>query len=329
MDYKSIPLNTIPSPEDKRDFPISKLVAQVNVFPDEFIIPYNHNILDQKQIGSCVSHSIEGYCRSTTEEKQTGKYQLFSVGFRYGMRDSDDYCGEGMCPREALDSSLKYGSVPYNVFPYNEDYPSVKARIEKDKDRLLKIAEPYKISAYCGLHTVDEIKNALMQLGMVTACIPVYESFYQTNSNGIVKNPNTNEKLHGYHEISLSGWRKDNRWIVLNSWSSNWGDIGKCYIPFDFPFVEYWSITDNIVPHPEPEPEKQKYWRIQLGAYSTKERAINAQKKMFDKTGWKSYVTYIKPYYKLQFGAYINKVGAEFVKSQLKNLGYDSFIVYY
>jgi len=331
MDYKNIPLNTIPSPDDILDFPISKLVAQVNVFPDEFEILYNHDILNQGNIGCCVGFSIEGYCRSTTEEKQTGKYQLFSPGFRYGLRDSDDYIGEGMYPREALDSGLHYGSVPYTVFPYNEEYPSVKTRIEKDKINLLKIAEPYKISAYCRLYIVDEIKNALMQLGMVTICIPVYESFYQVGSDGLVKNPNTtSEKLYGYHEVTIYGWYKDNKWKCLNSWSGSWGDKGRFYINFDFPIIESWSITDSIFEvHPEPEPEKQLYYRCQMGAFSIKQNCLNYQQKILNETGFKSYIVFVDNLYKLQMNAFTIKQNAINFSQQLKDMGYDNFIVYY
>lgn len=329
MDYKNIPLNAIPSPEDQRDFLISRLIAKVNVFPDEFEIVYNYDILNQGNVSSCVPHSIEGYCRSITEEKQSGIYQLFSPGFRYGLRDSDDYKGAGMYPREALDSALKFGSVPYNVFPYNEEYDLVKARIEKDKDNLLTIAEEFKISAYCRLYTVDEIKNALIQLGMVTICIPIYESFYDTGSDGLVKNPDiNNEELYGYHEVTIYGWRKDNKWGCLNSWSDGWGDKGKFYINFDFPITEAWSITDNIEPHPEPEPEKQLYYRVQLFAFKNKDNAINATI-LLKTQGFNTYIVELDGYFKIQCGAFVNPLNSSALAEQLKSFGYKPWIIYY
>ena len=123
--YKSIPLNTIPSPEDKRDYPISKLVAQVNVFPDQFEISYNNKIKNQGNIGSCVGHSLS-YCREITEEKQNKKFFEFSPGFIYANRELNHYQGEGMIPREALESVKKYGCVVQSVFPFNDDYSVLK-----------------------------------------------------------------------------------------------------------------------------------------------------------------------------------------------------------
>jgi C1A family cysteine protease len=45
--------------------------------------------------------------------------------------------------------------------------------------------------------------------------------------------------------MTIVGWT-ETHWIVLNSWGKNYGDKGFCYIPFDYPIVEVWAITDNI-----------------------------------------------------------------------------------
>jgi hypothetical protein len=179
------------------------------------------------------------------------------------------------------------------------------------------------------LYTTNEIKNALMQLGAVTICVPIYESFYNTISNGVVSIPKSNEKLYGYHEMTITGWRKDNKWITLNSWGGNWGNRGRCYLDFKFPIVEAWSITDDILPHPEPEPEKQKYWRVQLGAFKNKSNCEKYQKKIFNETGWKSYIVFIDGFYKLQMNCFINKTNAQNFSKQLKSMGYNNFIVFY
>jgi len=328
INYKSIPLNTIPSPEDKRDYPISKLVAQVNVFPDQFEIPYNNKIKNQGNVCSCVGHSLS-YCREITEEKQNKKFFEFSPGFIYANRELNHYQGEGMIPREALESVKKYGCVVQSVFPFNDDYSALKNKFISKKDYLLKYAYPYRISSYCRLYTTNEIKNALMQLGAVTICVPIYESFYNTISNGVVSIPKSNEKLYGYHEMTITGWRKDNKWITLNSWGGNWGNRGRCYLDFKFPIVEAWSITDDILPHPEPEPEKQKYWRVQLGAFKNKSNCEKYQKKIFNETGWKSYIVFIDGFYKLQMNCFINKTNAQNFSKQLKSMGYNNFIVFY
>lgn len=329
IDYKNIPLNVIPSPEDNRDFPVSKIIAQVNVFPDEFCLEYKGEIKDQSIISSCVGHSL-ATCREITETQQNKKYIKFSPGFIYGNRELDDYMGEGMYPREALKNLLKYGAVVYDKFPYNLEVPEIINKVNQQKEQLYKYAKPYKISAYCRIYTVEEIKNALIQLGAISICVPIFESFYRINNDGIVPIPDQQkEKLYGYHQMVIVGWRKDSKWITINSWSSDWADKGKSYIPFEFPITEMWSITDNILPHPEIEPEKQKYYRIQMGAYKNKSGAEQIQKEIFDKIGFKTYITYINSLYKIQFGAFASEINARNLSKQIKSMGFDNFIVYY
>lgn len=108
MDYSKFPLGAKPSPPDERDFPITKLTPIKYTFPEEFILPYNHEIKNQGQINSCVAHSL-AYCREIVEEQQSGTFKKVSAGFIYGNRADSDYQGEGWHPREALSHLLEDG----------------------------------------------------------------------------------------------------------------------------------------------------------------------------------------------------------------------------
>lgn len=59
MEYQDISLGALPSKPDANDFNIAKLLAPVNVFPDEFIFPFKRWLTkNQGYIGSCVPHKI-------------------------------------------------------------------------------------------------------------------------------------------------------------------------------------------------------------------------------------------------------------------------------
>jgi hypothetical protein len=327
MDFKIFKFGAIPSPEDKRDYPISRLIGQVNVFPDEFILKYSGEIKNQNGICSCVPHSLS-YCREITEEQQSKIYKKFSPGFVYANREFIDYQGQGMYPREAIKSLQNYGIVEYYKFPYNEEYPAIKSRLETIKSVLFESAKLYKITYYCRIYTIDGIKNALMQLGSVSICIPVYDSFYKLN-NYVVPMPQSGELLHGYHEMTIIGWNKSKQWIVLNSWGNSFGDNGKCYIPFEFSLTEAWSMTDTILPHPEPEPEKQKYWRIQVGSFIIKENAVTFGNKLKSE-GFNVYIVNVNNTYKVQLNAFIDEIRARTFLQKVRNAGYiDAWLTYY
>jgi C1A family cysteine protease len=271
----------IPSPQDDRDYKVTRLVTKASEFPSEFKIKYPGVVKDQGDVGSCMAHSI-AETRETIEALQSKQYKQFSVGFVYGNREVPaGYDTEGMIPRDALKQLAACGDVYYEDFPFNEPYPSIYQRLGLVKAGLLEKANPHRITAYCRLWTLNDIKTALMKLGPVIIGIPVYDSFYNTGADGIVPVPDVKtETLSGYHAITVFGWTADDKLITLNHWGAEWGDKGWCYLPSEFIKLngfEAWSITDTLFPRSEdPEqtlPEKKYY--VMVGPYDSKDIATS------------------------------------------------------
>jgi hypothetical protein len=241
MNFK---FSAIPSPDDSRDYPIAKLATEQKVHPKNYISPYM-SIFSQGSVGGCVPSSMDYYCMSVAQMMKTGSYGItFSPGFGYGYRESDQWQKEGMIPRERLQNLLKVGAVPLKNFSEWDEVPTIINKVNAKKSELIEIAKQYRISAYCRLYTVEEIKTALLKLGLVTIMIPVYGNIYSLNrDNTILPMPPENANLLGRHEVTIIGWRDDNTWIVLNSWGDKWCKDGVFNIPFNFPIVEAWSLT--------------------------------------------------------------------------------------
>lgn len=243
--------NCLPSPEDKRDYTLSQVCQAAAAIPEEYTAK-GMKVLNQGAVGSCVAHACAtamGY----GELKGTNPAHDFSRGFIYGNRKPLDYQGEGMYVRQALKQLNHCGDCEYIDFPYNETYPNVKAKIEKDKENLLAKAEPFKILNYFRCYTNDEVKIALLNQGAVVISIPVYESF---SSNCPI--PKIGEKRRGSHAMCIVGWDKTG-WIIQNSWSRLWGKGGFLHLPYDYPVSEFWGITVNpSVPTPTPVSPLQK-----------------------------------------------------------------------
>ena len=235
----------IPSPPDERDY-TAETVALAEAPRPETYIQTGMTVLNQGSIGSCVAHACAtalGY-----GEKTGGKTPHdFSRGFIYGNRRSTDHQGEGMYIRQALKQLNHCGDCEQKVFPYNETYPKVKARIEKNKENLLKQAEPFKILNYFRCYSNDEVKRALLNQGAVVISIPVYESFA-----GDCPIPGIGEKMNGHHAMCVVGWDKTG-WLIQNSWSKGWGNKGNLHLPYNYPINEFWGVT--IDPN-YPEPKK-------------------------------------------------------------------------
>lgn len=127
-DFTNRPLGVIPSPVDERDWKITKLIPQekiITTFPEEFEIPYNHDIKNQNAIGACVWHSF-AYIREETEQKQCKEYVRLSPASGYLNRLDSDYQGVGLIPRQGLNTLVRDGISSWDVFPVNLEYPSGK-----------------------------------------------------------------------------------------------------------------------------------------------------------------------------------------------------------
>jgi C1A family cysteine protease len=97
-------------------------------------------------------------------------------------------------------------------------------------------------------------------IGMLKACLAngspfvfgfmVYDSFEsdQVAQTGIMSMPQPNEKCLGGHAVMCVGYDDTkNVFIVRNSWSSDWGDKGYFYMPYDYMTSarlssDFWTI---------------------------------------------------------------------------------------
>ncbi len=75
----------------------------------------------------------------------------------------------------------------------------------------------------------------------------------------------------------------------------------------------------------DPKPEEQTIYRVQVGAFSSKENAQNFEKELESK-GYDTYIIKVNNIYKVQAGAFSVKKNAESLCAKLKADGYDAFI---
>ncbi|MSP19606.1 MAG: hypothetical protein EXR74_08550 [Bdellovibrionales bacterium] len=86
--------------------------------------------------------------------------------------------------------------------------------------------------------TIDDIKNALMENGVVGTALDWDSAFYSSSKNTFYQ-PSSSEELPN-HAVSIIGW-DDNKitqapnkgaWLVKNSWGTEWGEKGYFWISY-------------------------------------------------------------------------------------------------
>ena len=100
----------------------------------------------------------------------------------------------------------------------------------------------------------------------ISVTYPVYQSLYEVSESGLLKLPNKNDDILGYHQMTVVGWTKNKEWIVINSWGVNYGLKGMYLIPFDYPFDNAIAVSDTI------SPIKKKAQTIELSIGKAKYR---------------------------------------------------------
>lgn len=235
----------IDSPYDSRDYTLDMLVstASSDILPPSYRTPTTVPVLSQGSTSTCVACALAS-CRYIQEELQEGSASKFSVIYIYGNRLLTDTQNEGMIPRQALKTIVNFGDCHWDDFSGYCSYATAKSAYEADKERYDDLAYPYKINSYYSLSGVDEIKTAVYELGCAVISINTRTSFRCPGSDGYVEYDDT-ETIGGRHMVTVVGWTEDDHWVVLNSWGANYGDGGYCYLSFDYPINEAWSMVDD------------------------------------------------------------------------------------
>lgn len=226
-----------PSPADPRDFLYAaKLGAASAALPPSIDLRAKMApVVDQGQLGSCTANAMASGMR----EYYLNRDGIPDVGLSrlylyYKERELEGTVTEdaGAFIRDGLKVLQQTGVCPEINWPYDTSKFAVKPSDAADQ------AAGYKIDAYHRVQSLDELKAALENGEPVVLGIAVYSSFesFDTSCGGIVPMPDTTkEKMLGGHAILAVGYDDSKKWVIVrNSWGTNWGDHGYCYIPYDF-----------------------------------------------------------------------------------------------
>lgn len=164
---------------------------------------------------------------------------------------NDEMNDVGATVKDALKSTAKFGVSMERAWPYNEENFNVRP-----PEQAYIIAEKHQTLEYLKINDFD--KNAWLNClndGYPFAFgLNLYSSFFdpimQLMGGYMIDPDRDNEKLVGAHCMLAVGYIKNYNnkeyLIVQNSWGTNWGDQGYCYIPLSYIMTndsfDFWTI---------------------------------------------------------------------------------------
>lgn len=202
----------------------------------------------QYDLGSCASNAItnayELCVNRLYPEYFTHLSRLFvyyNARLEYGIIEKD----EGIYLRDGMKSLSKFGVCSEKLWPYNiekfDDRPSEECYEDAQKRKILK---------YQKLISIYYITEVLNNNKPVVFGMEIYDSFMDLNERTSTVNfPGRKEKSKGGHAMCMVGYDLKKRvFLAKNSFGSDWGANGYCWIPFDYIRQEGYDIWTFDIP---------------------------------------------------------------------------------
>lgn len=207
-------------------------------------------VMDQGAIGSCTAHGVSAAARyhiirrNTTYDFEMSRLQLYYDSREIeGAADSD----AGAEIRDVIKTLAKKGVGHEEAWPYN-----MTKFADRPPQEVYDDAVQYKALKYARVAVdTNMVKKTLAAGTPVIIGISLYASFESEEiaKTGIVPMPAPHEGMVGGHCMLIAGYgQKPGHFTVRNSWGTDWGDKGNCYIPEAYIGSstygsDYWALT--------------------------------------------------------------------------------------
>lgn len=241
----------VPDLPDTRDHLYSAPIFEIGPLPpSKDLRPQCPPVYDQGQLGSCTGNAIAGAIQFDRLKQQLQPDFVPSRLFIY----YNERLIEGTVPydagaqiRDGIKSVATVGACDEQLWPYD-----ITKFAQKPAKAAFDAAAATKAASYC------RVARSLMQMkGCLASGYPfvfgftVYDAFEsnQVAATGTLNMPDTaTESVLGGHAVLAVGYDdQSQRFIVRNSWGSQWGQAGYFTMPYTYLMEQnlsddFWTI---------------------------------------------------------------------------------------
>jgi C1A family cysteine protease len=235
----------VPDVPDQRDYLLSAVLKVPARLPSRVDLrPLCSKVEDQGQLGSCTANALAGAIE-LLEKKDKVPFKDFSRLFIYyneRVLEHTVNSDSGAMLRDGIKTMAKQGVCCEKSWPYEVSKFKTKPRPACYKEAL-----EHQITSYRRILTVDQMRTCLAKGFPFVFGFAVYESFesQEVARTGIVNMPKSGEPLLGGHAVLAVGYdHSKQRFIVRNSWGTDWGQKG--YFTMPYKYLSNRNLSDDF-----------------------------------------------------------------------------------
>ncbi len=216
----------------------SAQASQVEKLPPKVDLrPHMTAVENQGELMSCVANAVAGAYEYLVKRHQgEGAYDVSRLFVYYNARAKEGPVNEdgGSYIADAIASLGEFGACSEATWSYDPQ----QVNTEPSADAYSEAEEFLVEDVVLVPLTLDDWRHTLAEGYPIVFGISLYESFDKQKKAGVVPLPSPAEAAraaHGGHSMLCVGYSDpDQMFIVRNSWGTDWGDKGYCYIPYSY-----------------------------------------------------------------------------------------------
>lgn len=232
-----------PDIPDFRDLPFS-MKEVVSLPPIVDLRPWCSTVENQGDLGSCTANALVGALECMEIQKWKKYIDLSRLFVYYNERAiiGEVNNDSGAYIRDGIKTLVRDGVCLEKLWPYD-----INRFTKKPNDSAWYEASFHKVKRYERLSTLDQYLTCLANSHPFVFGFTVYESFESSTvtQTGVVQMPGPDEARLGGHAVCAVGYNLGTRrFLVRNSWGSEWGDGG--YFTMPFAYLTNPSLSDDF-----------------------------------------------------------------------------------
>jgi len=189
---------------------------------------------DQKDLGCCTANALAGAFEFLMRKDRAPLVDISRLFIYYNERviRRSVRTDSGAMLRDGIKTLAELGVCSEKNWPHD-----VAKFAQKPPQACYREALNYRILSYARLDTLDEMRACLAEGYPFVFGFSVYESFesQQVARTGVLELPRVSEKMLGGHAVLGVGYDDvAERFMVRNSWGTDWGKKGFFTMPYEY-----------------------------------------------------------------------------------------------